>query len=270
MENRICKNCGDPLTLGENWSASLKADRQYECKPCYARRKRPNAIRRKDDIRDHRCLDCSAVLVPNINWLAAQQRNYTNLCRVCQSVRGRAYHEQRLGRPLSKAGDRVRGKAQSEAHIRKRAEATAKTLAGSVRDCAECGGEFTPEAGPQIYCSRSCYDRVAHRRRQKYVSARVSPTAYVKLAELYGNVCGICGSAPGVAHSGKPRRLAVDHCHQTGAIRGLLCSRCNTAIGLLYDDPVRLQAAIRYLAQHQKEPTDYVGGEPRVVGGAAL
>ncbi len=42
-------------------------------------------------------------------------------------------------------------------------------------------------------------------------------------------------------------RLAVDHCHKTGTIRGLLCSNCNTGIGLLLDNPELLIAATAYL-----------------------
>lgn len=53
--------------------------------------------------------------------------------------------------------------------------------------------------------------------------------------------CGICGGANG------GRRLCIDHDHQTGQIRGLLCHRCNTSLGLLNDDPLRLLAAVDYL-----------------------
>lgn len=43
------------------------------------------------------------------------------------------------------------------------------------------------------------------------------------------------------------KNLHVDHCHKTGRIRGLLCRRCNRAIGLLKDDPTVLYSAIGYL-----------------------
>lgn len=46
---------------------------------------------------------------------------------------------------------------------------------------------------------------------------------------------------------GPGKRHCVDHDHITGKIRGILCQRCNTAIGLMDDDPLRLQAACKYL-----------------------
>ena len=45
-------------------------------------------------------------------------------------------------------------------------------------------------------------------------------------------------------------RLVVDHNHDTGVVRGLLCSRCNTGIGLLGEDPARIIAAAMYLMNH--------------------
>jgi hypothetical protein len=41
--------------------------------------------------------------------------------------------------------------------------------------------------------------------------------------------------------------LYVDHDHKTGRVRGLLCNACNTAIGLLEEDPVRMTSALTYV-----------------------
>lgn len=59
-------------------------------------------------------------------------------------------------------------------------------------------------------------------------------------------LCAICGG-----HNTNGRPLFVDHCHTTGKVRGLLCSHCNTGIGLLKDNITILQGAIKYLKSHQ-------------------
>lgn len=61
------------------------------------------------------------------------------------------------------------------------------------------------------------------------------------------NKCAICGtSSPG----GPGKRLCVDHNHITGQIRGLLCQKCNTLLGLSDDNPVILWKAIKYLEKY--------------------
>ena len=50
--------------------------------------------------------------------------------------------------------------------------------------------------------------------------------------------------------TGKVKSLAVDHNHETGQVRDLLCRRCNTALGLLKEDPKRIQNMINYLNEH--------------------
>jgi hypothetical protein len=68
------------------------------------------------------------------------------------------------------------------------------------------------------------------------------------VAEL-GEVCGICGTPPKAG-----RRHAIDHDHATGLVRGLLCHRCNVALGGLGDSVEGLQAAIAYLRRHAANP----------------
>lgn len=55
--------------------------------------------------------------------------------------------------------------------------------------------------------------------------------------------CKICGRDQ--LQNGK--RLSLDHCHETGEIRGLLCNNCNLGLGNFRDNPTFLREAIRYL-----------------------
>jgi hypothetical protein len=68
---------------------------------------------------------------------------------------------------------------------------------------------------------------------------------YDILLERQGGVCAICRE---VCPSG--RRLAVDHKHETGVVRKLLCTPCNTALGSFKDSPDRLASALAYLLDH--------------------
>jgi hypothetical protein len=57
------------------------------------------------------------------------------------------------------------------------------------------------------------------------------------------DLCKICIKP----NSKRYGRLSVDHCHKTNKVRGLLCDKCNMAIGLLYDDITILNNVINYL-----------------------
>jgi hypothetical protein len=66
---------------------------------------------------------------------------------------------------------------------------------------------------------------------------------YWRLYEKQNGVCAICGER------GKRDKLDVDHCHKTGAVRGLLCNRCNLCIGRFEDNPMYLKSAAEYLCR---------------------
>lgn len=76
--------------------------------------------------------------------------------------------------------------------------------------------------------------------RRKY---GLSLAEFSVMVTAQGGGCAICGTA--VNPDGYS--LAVDHCHDTGRVRGILCGPCNKAIGLLRDDPALLREAVRYL-----------------------
>jgi len=52
------------------------------------------------------------------------------------------------------------------------------------------------------------------------------------------------------ATCGKESKLYVDHCHDSGNVRGLLCHHCNTALGMALDNIDTLKAMIKYLEKH--------------------
>jgi hypothetical protein len=66
---------------------------------------------------------------------------------------------------------------------------------------------------------------------------------YDRLLETQRGLCAICRGP----QRGRGKYFAVDHCHTTGRVRGLLCGPCNRGIGFLGDDPGRVSAAIAYL-----------------------
>lgn len=57
-----------------------------------------------------------------------------------------------------------------------------------------------------------------------------------------GGCCAICGK-----HQSTSKRFHVDHNHTTGQVRGLLCSQCNTALGLLYEDEQIIKRTLKYI-----------------------
>lgn len=73
---------------------------------------------------------------------------------------------------------------------------------------------------------------------------------FERLMEQQGGVCAICGALP---PTGYYKQLAVDHCHETGAVRGLLCSDCNRGLGIFRDNPGRLERAAEYLRSSPAE-----------------
>lgn len=67
---------------------------------------------------------------------------------------------------------------------------------------------------------------------------------YNKLLASQKELCAVCNTQES---SKRNKYLSVDHCHKTGVIRGLLCSNCNRALGLLKDNKNVLMAMISYL-----------------------
>lgn len=66
---------------------------------------------------------------------------------------------------------------------------------------------------------------------------------YNAMLEAQSGSCAICGRTP----DEEGKRLCVDHDHETGEVRGLLCNECNAGLGRFHDDPARLRSAANYV-----------------------
>jgi hypothetical protein len=84
--------------------------------------------------------------------------------------------------------------------------------------------------------------RKRHRGHQIKTAYGLLPEQYQALVDRQDGLCAICHQPPS-----DDRALHIDHNHETGAIRGLLCFSCNASLGHFGDDPTRLRAAAHYL-----------------------
>jgi len=92
---------------------------------------------------------------------------------------------------------------------------------------------------------------------------------YNTIFQLQNGLCGICGKSESTRRRKKTHgneRLAVDHCHETGVVRGLLCFKCNTAIGSLGDNEEMVMRVIFYLTNSLKNSK----GEKFIIGESKL
>ena len=78
----------------------------------------------------------------------------------------------------------------------------------------------------------------------------VTVSWYDETLAAQGFGCKICGSSESRAPN-KSERFVVDHCHTTGKVRGLLCSPCNIALGMIGDDPAIAIMLSEYLQDHK-------------------
>lgn len=131
--------------------------------------------------------------------------------------------------------------------------------------CKECGLEahssedftlFRPHNKAKIGYLNLCkecrnareknYQKPSYEKRRQYMLKYhydITPADYNALYEEQKGTCAICG----LHQTQFDKPLAVDHCHDTGKVRGLLCFDCNTGIGKLKDSPELLQKALDYL-----------------------
>ncbi len=126
-----------------------------------------------------------------------------------------------------------------------------KSPDGHQYTCKECH-----KANKRAWFAKNkqhCIDKTKQWRKdnpEKFLNARlknyygISLDDYKKMAAKQNDCCAICGEKE---RRVRRSRMAIDHCHKTGVVRGLLCNNCNIGIGNLKDDPIILMKAVSYL-----------------------
>jgi hypothetical protein len=125
-------------------------------------------------------------------------------------------------------------------------------------NCEYCKKEFEPRRKDQIYCRKKCRSRASEkrtgaltRRRWKRQGIHLSIEEFETMEANQGGCCQICRTKP-VGES-----LRVDHDHSDGTIRGLLCHKCNTALGYFSEKIETLESAIEYLKNARRGSNPY-------------
>lgn len=106
----------------------------------------------------------------------------------------------------------------------------------------------------KVHClekSKMNYEQNKRAKRNSTLKVKYGITIeeYESMLNSQNNKCAICHNVNFHINSStnKTTNLAVDHCHKTGRVRGLLCMICNRVIGMFNDDVLRLENAIKYL-----------------------
>jgi hypothetical protein len=124
--------------------------------------------------------------------------------------------------------------------------------------CADCAANLDAKQMNNLY-RKVAYSRT-RRPSNSYFLQRygISREEYDKMLDQQDGKCAICRKSEVSTYQrgtteGKLMALAVDHCHATGKVRGLLCSKCNRAIGLFEDDSELLRLAAEYIDVYREK-----------------
>jgi hypothetical protein len=153
---------------------------------------------------------------------------YRYRCKECQRVRWRER-------------DRERNRTE---YFKKRDQSPAKKEYIKKRDKKRAAEGYYKEK----WVNTSPAERKRHARQAKYRKYGLTNKEFAEMLKAQDNACAICGRVP----KGREKALAVDHDHDTGKVRSLLCGRCNMGLGYFQDDSALLKKAQAYLRKFKE------------------
>src|SRR5438445_8912572 len=217
MDEKKCSKCGvtKPLSEFHKMIAGAGGVRS-DCKPCHLQHMRDKYVPRVHEPEQMICPQCG-----------------TGFTRVRTSGQPQVYCSRRCTMAASEQRKLDRN-------------------AGSGPRLCACGAEVTTKVGTPVCPACRKDQRPGARVRERARTLRaygLTEADWDALIRRQQDRCAVCRTdKPG----GRGERWHIDHDHVTGQVRGLLCGKCNTAIGMLQDDPEVIQAAARYVRKHRK------------------
>lgn len=245
----LCRPCyTNPVSKCVDCSQERQIEGRGLCRACYKRHRRAGTLLnygkkiRKcapSNIPVGTCVDCGNENVELVG---------RSLCRSCY-----ARHQ--------KAGTAEQFPARSRPDLSQRTEKVCGTCGElkSLDEFAKSKGRVDGRSTRCKQCYRDQWSPAKDRESQLLKRYGLTIQDYDQLLVAQGGVCHICGG-PSHIRDNDPLSFAVDHCHATGKVRGLLCANCNRGLGLFKDDPDRLMAAAMYLLK-QTDTLAEIGGE---------
>jgi hypothetical protein len=118
-------------------------------------------------------------------------------------------------------------------------------MAKGCKDCEPGSKRPTPHPGPRCATHHRAFKRqqkANNHDRMVFKVYGIEPGEYERMYEEQGGVCFICRRA-----NGRTKRLAVDHDHDTGLVRGLLCGPCNKFVGYVRNSADAFRRGAAYL-----------------------
>jgi Recombination endonuclease VII len=169
-------------------------------------------------------------------------RKKPNMCRSCYNAKAREYRRNYLSDPKRRAANK---EYQARYH----------------KEACQRSPEYREKRRAQALAysrSRPPDPFLVKKYREKYRDREYGlvPGQYDEMLALQGGKCLVCRRPPS-----KKKSLAVDHDHDTGRVRGLLCGQCNQTLGLVRESPRVLRALAKYIEDSRaKDP-----GHPNIL-----
>jgi len=247
---RICTKCNLEKELNkENFPQREGGLFRRECKSCINKARNARNAEKLKDVRQARQVKLDKELELFENGL--------KVCTSCeQELRVEQFNKHKLGRfGLESTCKNCRQHAKDKRYVKKQE---------ALRVCKTCGLTATkPEElelfvvgknnrfGRSPYCKQCRNESDKQKQHNNSLVRRckkfgITVEQYEQMIVQQENRCAIC-SKHYDDFNGRGKNFHIDHCHESGEVRGLLCSNCNTGLGQFKDNVKALESAIIYL-----------------------